>query len=128
MRLASATFRRQRRATLPDMDSSELDILTQLDSSLRIVDPKVEVLEALLSRLASPETVGQLKRCYNGVLVAWGERCIVNTAQDQEALAEALHASIPADIDPEVIALLDARLFRLIEIGRNIASGGPPLA
>jgi len=49
------------------------------------------------------------------------------TEADIEALFEAVHGSVPAGTDRAVVAALDSRMARLIEIAANIASGAPPV-
>jgi len=82
--------------------------------------------------LVEAPTLARLEQSYRVGLAAWGARCAAPghgrvTEADIEALFEAVHGSVPAGTDRAVVAALDSRMARLIEIAANIASGAPPV-
>jgi hypothetical protein len=114
------------------MDEHDLDILARLDTQLPLLDGEIERIDARLHRLADTKTLADLLNCYRAGLARFGDRCTDPahgsiTPADIEFLFDAVHQSLPPGIDPAVISALDHRLARLIEIGANIASNGPPL-
>jgi hypothetical protein len=101
---------------------TELDILIRLDSELpvglsRASIPSRSTGSFRAIRRASPASASAVSHPATGR----------SPKRTSTSCFESVHASVPADIDPAVIKLLDNRLIRLIEVGANIAGGGQSL-
>jgi hypothetical protein len=109
------------------MDNQQLDILAALDTELPIVDPKIHVITACLLDLVDADTLRRYDQGYRAGLRRFLADYQAGAPFSVEDMFAAVHETLPEDIDPAVLELLDDRLARFVEVGANIAAANSPL-
>jgi hypothetical protein len=112
---------------MTDWSENDLDALTALDIGLPIADAQMLNLRERLHGLVDDDLLARLTGGYQTAIREFAAGQTGDPAADVELLFRLTHASVPAEVDPAVVAALDAMLARAVQVGANIACGTGPL-